>query len=187
MSLKLVPNPANVLQFPPGRMKQPTVEMVQQAAPGRALVASILEERGLPATDLQQGFVRDTARQLALLEPMLGRDGAIMQLRAVLNAHLKQAGQACSDYREAADQMIALEVRAEALHRQKPWLRGTLAGEVYRARAEFRNRALAARAAADAALGVAEGLACYIRSAPGMPAESWQLTLPLAIPVTHGG
>ncbi|MBV8094180.1 MAG: hypothetical protein JO110_13360 [Acetobacteraceae bacterium] len=72
MSLKLVPNPANVLQFPPERIKQPTVQMVKQAAPGRALVASILEERGLPATDLQQRFVLDTARQLALLDRCWG-------------------------------------------------------------------------------------------------------------------
>ena len=187
MSLTLVPNPANILHFPPERIRQPTIEMVQQAAPGRALVASILEERGLPATDIQQRFVRDTARQLALLEPMLGRDGAIMQLRAVLDAHLKQAGQACLDYREVADRMIGLEIRAEALNVQKPWLRGTLAGDVYWARAEFRTRALAARAAADAALGVAEGLASYIRSARGMPVQSWQLTLPLSIPVARSG
>ena len=43
MSLTLVPNPANILHFPPERIRQPTIEMVQQAAPGRALVASILE------------------------------------------------------------------------------------------------------------------------------------------------
>ena len=187
MSLKLVPIVENVLQFPRERSAEPTIETVEQAAPGRALIASILEERGLAGEDIQQEFARQTAQQLALVESMLGRDGAIMQLRAVLEAHLKQAAQACLEYQEAADQMIALEVRAEALNARKPWLRGTLASDVYWARAEFRTRALAARAAADAVLGVAEGLASYIRSAPGIPVESSQLTLPLSIPGTRGG
>ena len=85
---------------------------------------------------------------------------------------------ACRRYLEAADAMVRLEIRDEAMRSRSPWLAGTLHSELARARTGFRDQAIAARGAADAALGVAEALADYVRSEPGMPVDSEQLVLP---------
>jgi hypothetical protein len=187
MSSELPPGASNVLRFPAERRAAPSIETVQNMAPPRAFVASILDERGLPLTDIHGEFARQTARQAMLLDARLGRDGTVLQLRAALDGHIAQAVRSCAQCQEAADRMIALEVRAEALRRKTPWMRGALSGDVSRARAEYRDQALAARGAADAALGFAEALAVYIRSGPGWVADRPQLLLPLLLPVAAAG
>jgi hypothetical protein len=182
MSLKLVSDSNNVVSFPPERRLAPTVEMVREMAPTPALVASILEERALSLPDVRSAFRSQTAQQASLLEGWLGREGTVLQLRALLDAQLAQAAEACRRYLEAADAMVRLEVRAEAIGRKRPWLAGTLHNEIAGARTAFRDQAIAARGAADAALGVAEALADYVRSEPGMPVDSEQLVLPLLAP-----
>ena len=82
-------------------------------------------------------------------------------------------------YLESADAMVRLEIRAEAIRSKSPWLAGSLHHDLARARSAFRDQAIAARGAADVALGVAEALAAYVRSEPGMPVDSAQLVLPL--------
>ena len=151
-------------------------------------MASILEERELPAADIHAAFREATARQALLLKLQLGREATILQLRAALDGHMAQALLACRQYQAAADAMIRLEVRAEAVRRTSPPSRlAPLKAEVARARTAFRDRALAARGAADAALGFADALALYIRSGPAIISDSEQLVLPLVAPRAAGG
>ena len=145
MSPELVPGGGNVVRFPLERRTGPGIEAVREAAPPDALTASILEERGLAFVDIHGAFREQTARQALLLEVPLGRDGTVLQLRAVLDVYVAQAANACRQYLDAADAMVRLEVRAEALRRTSPWLRGSLNSEIARARATFRDRVLAAR------------------------------------------
>ena len=140
-------------------------------APPHALVASILDERGLGAVDLHGAFRETTARQAVLLDTQLGRDAMILQPRAALDGHMAQAMLACRQYQDAADAMIRLEVRVETMRRTAPWRLGSLKGEVARARAKFRDRALTARGAADAALGFADALA--LASGAGAHSLNW--------------
>jgi hypothetical protein len=182
MSLKLMSDSNNIVPFPQERRIAPTVEMVREMVPAPALVASILEERALSLPDMRSAFRSQSVQQASLLEGWLGREGTVLQLRALLEAQLAQAAEACRRYLEAADAMVRLEVRAEAMSRKTPWLAGTLHSEIARARTAFRDQAIAARGAADAALGLAEALADYVRSEPGMPIDSEQLVLPLLPP-----
>jgi hypothetical protein len=73
--------------------------------------------------------------------------------------------------------MVALEVRASRTERVPGPLRLALDA----ARAEYQGRAIAARAAADAAFGAASALATYVReehgAAPMNVAEPRQLVL----------
>jgi len=182
MSLKLVSDSTNVVHFPQQHHTAPRIEVVREMAPVPALVASILEERALSLVDMQGAFRSQMAQQASLLEGWLGREGTVLQLRAALDAHLAQAAEACRRYLEAANAMVRLEIRAESMRSRSPWLAGTLYSEVAWARTAFRDQAIAARGAADAALGVAAALADYVRSEPGMPVDSEQLALPLSAP-----
>ena len=182
MSLHIVPEAGNVVRFPRERRSEPEDATLHDIAPPHALVASILEERELPAADIHAAFREATARQALLLESQLGREATILQLRAALDGHMAQALLACRQYQAAADAMIRLEVRAETVRRTSPWRLALLKAEVARARTAFRDRALAARGAADAALGFADALALYIRSGPAIIVDSEQLVLPLVAP-----
>ena len=186
MSLKLVSDSSNVVPFPQERHTAPTIETVREMAPPPALVASILEERALSLTDLQGAFRSQMAQQAALLDGWLGREGTVLQLRILLDAHLVQAAEACRRYLEAADAMVRLEIRAETVRSRSPWIAGSLHSEIADARSVFRDQAIAARGTADAALGMAAGLADYVRSEPGMPVDREQLVLPLSAPSAAG-
>ena len=117
MSLETVPGAGNVVRFPRERRSEPEDATLHDIAPPHALVASILEERELPAADIHAAFREATARQALLLESQLGREATILQLRAALDGHMAQALLACRQYQAAADAMIRLEVRAEAVRR----------------------------------------------------------------------
>ena len=145
MSLRLVSDSSNVVHLPQERHAAPTIETVRDMAPPSALVASISEERALSLTDLQGAFRSQMAQQARLLEGWVGREGTVLQLRTVLDAHLAQAAEACRRYLEAADAMVRLEIRAEAMRSRSPWLAGTLHSEVARARSAFRDQAIAVR------------------------------------------
>ena len=128
MSLETVPGAGNVVRFPRERRSEPEDATLHDIAPPHALVASILEERELPAADIHAAFREATARQALLLESQLGREATILQLRAALDGHMAQALLACRQYQAAADAMIRLEVRAEAVRRTSPWRLGPAQG-----------------------------------------------------------
>ena len=124
MSLEIVPGAENVVRFPHARRGGPEAETLHDIAPPHALVASLLEERGLSIADLHGAFRETTARQAVLLETQLGRDATILQLRAALDGHMTQAVLVCRQYQDAADAMIRLEVRVEVMRRTAPWRLG---------------------------------------------------------------
>ena len=82
-----------------------------------------------------------------------------MRLRGLVDAHIAHAVDLCRAYRDVADRMVSLEVRAAQAERLAPPVSMALRA----ARAEMRDHAIAARAAADGALGAAAALAIYTR------------------------
>ena len=108
--------------------------------------------------------MRQTLRQMLLLETQLGPDRTLLHMRAALEAHLAQAAEACWKHVDAADRMVAIEIEAEDARARTPWRRSSYGQLLAQARAEYRDRALAARGSADAALGVAQAIAAYVRS-----------------------
>jgi hypothetical protein len=100
-----------------------------------------------------------------------------MRLRGLVDAHIAHAVDLCRAYRDVADRMVSLEVRAAQAER----LASPALIALWAARAEMRGHAIAARAAADGALGAAAALAIYIREGlgalPVSDAEPRQLLL----------
>jgi hypothetical protein len=177
MTVRLVSDGSNVLEFPRETRARPSVELLMELAPSRSLVDTLIAERGDPAHDAWAGFAREFAFQARTLETGHGRDVAIMRLRGLVDAHIAHAVDLCRAYQDAADRMISLEVRAAQAERlASPTLIALRA-----ARAEMRGHAIAARAAADGAFGAAAALAAYVREGlgalPVSDAEPRQLLL----------
>jgi hypothetical protein len=115
------------------------------------------------------GFAREFAFQTRTLEIGHGRDAAIMRLRGLVDAHIAYAVDLCRAYQDVADRMVSLEVRTPHAER----VASSALTALRAARAEMRGHAIAARAAADGALGAAAPLAAYIQEGLG------------ALPVSH--
>jgi hypothetical protein len=163
MTVRLVSDASNVLAFPGETRARPSVELLMELAPSRSLVATLTAERGEPPHDAWAGFAREFAFQARTLEIGHGQDVAIMRLRALVDAHIAHAVELCRVYHETADRMVSLEVRAARAER----VTSSTMVALRAARAETRDHAIAARAAADAALGAAAALATYIREELG--------------------
>jgi hypothetical protein len=170
---------SKVVRFPAERRARPSVELVARLAPPRSLVDTLIAERGEAPHDVQAGFAREFAYQARALEAGHGCDEAIIRLRRLVDAHVAHATEVCQAYQDAADRMVSMEVEVEVARAERvpsPALRALL-----NVRAEVRGRAIAARAAADGALGAATALATYVREGLGvMPvsdAEPRQLLL----------
>jgi hypothetical protein len=148
-----------VVRFPVEKRERPSVERLIRSAPSRSLVDTLIAERGHRPHDVQADFARAFANLAHALEVGSGRDEAVVRLRLLVDAHLAQAIDTCRAYQVAADRMVALEVQAAKAERVPLALR--LASDA--AQLEFRDRAIVARAAADAALGAVSALATYVR------------------------
>ena len=163
MTVRLVSDASNVLAFPGETPARPSVELIMELAPSRSLVDTLTAERGDPPHDAWAGFAREFAFQARTLEIGQGRDVAIVRLRGLIDAHITHAVDLCRAYQKTADHMVLLEVRTARMERvASPMLVALRA-----ARADVRNHAIAARAAADGALGAAAALATYIREGLG--------------------
>jgi hypothetical protein len=177
MTVRLVSDTSNLLAFPGETRARPSVELIMELAPSRSLVDTLIAERGDQPHDAWAGFAREFAFQARTLEVGHGRDVAIMRLRRLVDAHIAHAVDVCRAYRDVADRMVSMEVRAAQMERvTSPMLVALRA-----ARAEMRGHAITARAAADGALGAAAALAAYIREGlgalPVSEAEPRQLLL----------
>lgn len=86
-----------------------------------------------------------------------------MRLRVLVDAHVAHAIEVCRAFQDTADRLIRLEVRVAKAEPVPVPLRLALGA----LRTELRGRAVAARAAADAARGAASALATYIREGSG--------------------
>ena len=163
MTVRLVSAASNVLAFPGETRARPSVELIMELAPSRSLVDTLTAERGDPPHDAWAGFAREFAFQARTLEIGHGRDVAIMRPRGLVDTHIAHAVDLCRAYQDAADRMVSLEVRAARMERiPSPMVVAPRA-----ARGDVRDHAIAARAAADGALGAATALAAYIREGLG--------------------
>ena len=163
MAVELVSDRSNVVQFPAVRRGSPSIELVARLAPPRSLVDTLIAERGGAPHDAHAGLAREFAYQVRALEAGLGRDQATVRLRGLVDAHVAHAAEICRAYQEAADRLVHKEVDAAQAIRVSPQARTALEA----ARAELRGRAIAARVAADGALGAAAALAVYVREGLG--------------------
>jgi hypothetical protein len=144
---------SNVVRFPMDRRERPSVELVTRLAPPRSLVDTLIAERDDAPHDAKAGFAREIAYRVRALEAGHGRDDATIQLRRLVDAHMAHAAEVCRAYQDAADRLVSIEVqvaRAECV--PSPVLLA-----LHSARAEVWGRAIAARVAADDALGRGDG------------------------------
>jgi hypothetical protein len=151
-------NATNVVPFPEGRTERVTIEMVAVLSPPQSLVDSLMAERGLVPHDAQTGTAREIAFQARTLQAGHGRDEAIIRLRVLVDAHVAHAVDLCRDFRDVCDRLVHLEYEAAHAARLVPNQQMRLAA----ARELFRGRAIAARAAADAAIGAATAFSTYV-------------------------
>jgi len=163
MAVELVSDRSNVVPFPAARRESPSVELVARLAPPRSLVETLIAERGGAHHDAYAGFVGEFAHQVRALEVGLGRDAATIRLRGLVDAQVAHAMEICCGYQEAADRLVRKEVETARAPKVSPQTRTALEA----ARAELRGRAIAARVAADGALGAAAALAVYVRAGLG--------------------
>jgi hypothetical protein len=167
MALSLVSDTTNVLPFPGDRTERATMELVALLAPPRSLVDTLVAERGLRPHDAQAGTARTLSYQASTLEAGFGREETIARLRVLVDAHVAHAARICRAYREAGERLMGMEFEAAHAARMGPHMHLRLA----RARDRVRGRAIAARAAADMALGAVTALSTYgPESESGLPA-----------------
>jgi hypothetical protein len=122
-------------------------------------VDSLIAERGMLPHDVQAGFAREFAYQAQALEAGYSRAGTIVRLRELVDAHLAHAAELCRAYQDAADRVVRKEIELARSGQVPAQMRAALAS----ARAELLGQAIAARVAADAALGASTALAAYTR------------------------
>ena len=151
-------NTTNVVPFPVARAERPSIAMVAVLSPPHSLVDTWMAERGLVPHDAKAGTARDMAYQARTLEAGHGRDETVVRLRVLVDAYVAHAVALCHDYRDAGDSLMLVEYEAAHAARLETHLQMRLAA----ARELLRGRAIAARAAADAALGAVTALSTYV-------------------------
>lgn len=159
---------AAILRFPVVRRKTPSIEAVTALAPPRSMVDSLLAEAGFEAHDVARGFAREFDYLVRAVQIGAGPDDATIRLRHLLDTHLLHAMDLCQAFQSACDRLVKLEVRIA----RADMLGGRAQAALRRARREFRDRAIAARVATDAATGAAEALAAHVRSVAGLAASA---------------
>lgn len=169
MEIDHLPGTGGVVRFPVERRAKPTLLLAEELAPRSDLAAAMADEQagdeGRPDT---LASVVDAFTTLAeTLEFSMGVEATLAHLRAMNEVQVERACTLGWAYRdaEAAAEQAQLKLRnAEAAG-----FDGLLDGldeQVRRTRSEWTFRALAARAAADAARGAREALDCYERGEP---------------------
>jgi hypothetical protein len=157
---------AAIIQFPGARRErgEPSIEAVMALAPSRSLVKSLMAEVGLVERDVTRGIEREFTYLAEAMGIGGGSDDATFRLRSLVDAQVFHAMELCEAFQAAADRLMRLEVVvARSAQTSSTVLRGLAA-----ARGEFSNRAIAARTAADAALGAVEALVGHVRQAAGL-------------------
>ena len=169
MEIDHLPGTSGVVRFPVERRAKPTLLLAEELAPRSDLAAAMSDERagdeGRPDT---LAAVVDAFTTLAeTLEFSMGVEAALAHLRAMNAVQVERActlGWAYQDAEAAAEQ-AQLKLR----NAKAAGFDGLLDGldeQVRRTRSEWTFRALAARAAADAARGAREALDCFERGEP---------------------
>ena len=149
---------AMILRFPAVRREPPSIEAVTALAPSHSLVDSLLAEVGFEARDTASGFGREFRYLLRAIEIGSGPDDAVIRLRQMLDNHLVHAMELCRAFQATGDRLVGLEVQMGRAAK----LGGAGQSALRKARREFRDMAIAARVAADAALGASQALADHV-------------------------
>lgn len=161
-------NTTNVVPFPGSKAERPTIGMVAVLAPPQSFVDTLMAERGLWQHDANAGTAREIAYQARMLQAGHGRDETVIRLRVLVDAHVAHAVEVCRAYRDAGDRLMHLEYEAAQAIRLEARGQMELAG----ARDLLRGRAIAARAAADAAFGAVTAFSTYVlEGLAGLPAS----------------
>jgi hypothetical protein len=161
---------ATIIQFPVQGIERrvPSIEAVLAMAPSRSLIEAIVDDVGLDRRDVARGFGREFAYLARAIEVGGVFDNATFRLRHLVDAQIFHAMELCEAFRASAERLMELEVSAAQSER--------ITGQAQRllrlARMEFRDRAVAAGAAADAAFGAVEALVGHVRQAAGLGAAS---------------
>ncbi len=164
MRIDLLPGTDGVVRFPVERRAKATLTLAEELAPRSDLADAMADERagdeGRPDT-LLQAVEAFTALAKAL-EFGMGADAALAHLRLMNEV---QIGQACALGWAFHDAQVVAEAATDRLRAaQASGFAGLLDGlheEVRRTRAQWTAKALAARAATDAAQGAKEALDCH--------------------------
>ena len=178
MDIDHLPGTGGVVRFTVERRAKPTLLLAEELAPGQDLAAAMADElaetrsvcrwagdEGRPDT---LALVVDAFTTLAeTLEFSMGVEAALAHLRAMNAVQVERACALGWAYRdaEAAAEQAQLKLR----NAKAAGFDGLLDGldeQVRRTRSEWTFRALAARAAADAARGAREALDCFERGEP---------------------
>lgn len=157
---------ATIVRFPVVKRapRVPSIEAVIALTPARSLVKGLLEREDLPERDLAPGISRAFGYLARVIKIGGGSDDATFRLRDLVDAQVRHALELCEAFQGAADRLTRLEVKAA----QGGQATGATLHGLQAARREFSNRAIAARAAADAALGAVEALVGHVRLAAGL-------------------
>ncbi len=157
------------MRFPVERRARPTLTLAEELAPRQDLALAMADERagdeGHPDTLVQAVDAFTTLAET--LEFSMGTEAALAHLRAMNEVQVERACMLGWAYRdaEAAAEQAQLKLR----NAKAAGFDGLLDGldeQVRRTRSEWTFRALAARAAADAARGAQEALDCFERGEP---------------------
>ena len=169
MEIDHLPGTGGVVRFPVERRAKPTPLLAEELAPRSDLAAAMADERagdeGRPDT---LASVVDAFTTLAeTLEFSMGVEAALAHLRAMNAVQVERACTLGWAYRDA--EAAAEQAQLKLKNAKAAGFDGLLDGldeQVRRTRSEWTFRALAARAAADAARGAREALDCYERGEP---------------------
>jgi hypothetical protein len=157
---------ATIIPFPRIRIQRrvPSIEAVLAMAPSRSLMEALVDDVGLDRRDVAGGIGREFAYLARAIEVDGGSDDATFRLRHLVDAQVLHAMELCEAFRESANLLMELEIAAARSER----ITGKTQQSLRLARVEFRNRAVAAGAAAEAALGAVEALAGHVRQTAGL-------------------
>lgn len=169
MRLDLVPGTGGVVRFPTERRAKPTLTALCDLAPREDLAAAMADERdgNDEAPDTLAQTVAAFTTLLDTLEFPMGRDAALAHLRGLVAPLVAQAHALCWAYQDAEAEAEDAQAKLRAAKRSGAGaFADRLDDEVRRTRTAWTERALAARAATDAALGAQAALDWHEHGTP---------------------
>lgn len=169
---------SNVIRFPGTAERGASdVETVHGPAPSRSLIDSLLEEAGISGRDAVGGLAAEIGYQMRCFDCGYGSEATVLQFRQRVDAETARAAGLIRSFDVTADRLMRLE-RAVA---RRELVSADDRRRLRALREQFRGEAIAARAAADAAIGATAALATFVRDGTremtGSVSEPRQLVL----------
>jgi len=169
MKFDLIPGTGGVVRFPTERRAKPTLLGLRELAPREDLASAMADDRAGDdrAPDTMAEAVEAFSTLLKAMEFGMGREAALAQLRGLVATQVVQAHALCWEYRdaEAEAEEAGATLRAARASGAEAFADGPRE-QVRRTRVVWTQRALAARAAADMALGAQAALDFHEHGTP---------------------